>query len=249
MTSDGAELSGQTVMVIGGGSGMGLAIARSALDAGATVWIAGRSRARLDKAIADTGSAMDGRLRSAVVDIASEDGVQALLREAGQVDHMMVTAADIAGYQPIHALDLDAATRVIKSKLIGPLLIAKHARTAIPGNGSLTFTGGIASERPAPGGSVVAAVNGALIALTKAPALELAPVRVNALSPGWVEDTPVWDTIAGENKTTVLAQMAAKLPGGRVGRTSDIARAARFIMGAEHMTGTVLAIDGGQRLV
>lgn len=249
MTSDGAELSGQVVMVIGGGSGMGLAIARSALDVGATVWIAGRSRARLDKALADTGSAMDGRLRSAVVDIANEDQVGDLPRETGQVDHVVVTAADIAGYQPIGALDLDAAKRVIESKLIGPLLIAKHARTAISENGSLTFTGGIASERPAPGGSVVAAVNGGLIALTRALALELAPVRVNTLSPGWVEDTPVWDTIAGKNKNAVLAQMAAKLPGGRVGRTSDIARAALFIMRAKHMTGTVLAIDGGQRLV
>jgi NAD(P)-dependent dehydrogenase (short-subunit alcohol dehydrogenase family) len=181
-------------------------------------------------------------------DVTEEDQVHALFERAGHLDHVVVTAADITAYQPIRNLVLAEARKTIESKLLAALLIAKHASTALPADGSITFTGGIATDRPMPGGSVVAAVNSSLSGLVRALALELAPIRVNALAPGWV-DTPVWEKIAGPRKDAMLADMAARLPVGRVGEPHDIGEAALFATRARHLTGTVLHIDGGQRLI
>ena len=102
--------------------------------------------------------------------------------------------------------------------------------------------------RPRPGSSVTAAANAAVEGLVGALALELAPVRVNAVSPGWM-DTPLWDTIAGDRRAERLAEMAARLPVGRVARPTDVAEAFVALMDNAHITGTVLHVDGGQRLV
>ncbi|MBO0782458.1 MAG: SDR family oxidoreductase, partial [Ktedonobacteraceae bacterium] len=166
----------------------------------------------------------------------------------GRFDHLVVTAAGDLAYQPIRELDLDAARRTIDSKLVAALLLAKHAAAHIDTHGSITFTAGIAAERPLPNGVVVATVNGALFSLAYGLALSFAPIRVNVLSPGWV-DTPIWEAIAGANKPAMFEQMAQRLPVGRIGRPADIAHAAIFLMENEFTTGTVLPVDGGQRLV
>lgn len=113
---------------------------------------------------------------------------------------------------------------------------------------SLTLTAGIAMDRPGPHASVVAAMNGAITAMGRALAIELAPVRVNVLSPGWV-DTPVWDQLAGDAKGERLAAQAAKLPVRRVGTPADLADAALFLLRNSFMTGECLHVDGGHRLV
>ena len=99
-----------------------------------------------------------------------------------------------------------------------------------------------------PGGAVIAAVNGALTSLVRALALELAPTRVNAVSPGWV-DTPVWEQIAGERKAALHAQMSERLPVRRIGTVTDLAHAILFLTQNQFTTGTVLSVDGGHRLV
>jgi NAD(P)-dependent dehydrogenase (short-subunit alcohol dehydrogenase family) len=247
LQEDPSASTGRTVvMVIGGSSGMGLGVAKTALRDGADVVIVGRSTVRLEQAVAVLGP--QERLRTAAADISDEDQVGRLFDETGLLDHVVVTAADIAGYQPLRELDLAAARRVIDSKLVGALLVARYAAPRLRPGGSITLTGGIAAERPVPGGSVVAAVNSALIGLTRALALELAPIRVNVLAPGWV-DTPFWDTMAGPRKAAILDGMAARLPVGRIGRTEDIGQAALYAMRAGHLTGAVLQVDGGQRLV
>ena len=159
----------------------------------------------------------------------------------------MVTAVDTAGaYGPVRDLDPVAAQAVFGVKVVGALLVAKYAEIR-PG-GSLTFTSGIAAYRPAAGGAVIAAANGALESLAKALALELAPVRVNVVSPGWV-DTPVWDTLAGAAKDERLRGMAERLPGKRIGHPDDVAQAIVALMDNAFVTGTVFHVDGGQRLV
>jgi len=163
-------------------------------------------------------------------------------RQAGDEE----SGATLRGLQDLEVIL--AAQRVIDSKLIGPLLLAKHGAPRIRTGGSIIFTSGIAAYRPSRGGAVVAAVNGALAALGRALALELAPIRVNVVSPGWV-DTPVWDVVAGDRKGAVLSGMAERLPVQRVGTPADVARAFLFLMQSEYSTGTVLHIDGGQRLV
>jgi NAD(P)-dependent dehydrogenase (short-subunit alcohol dehydrogenase family) len=237
---------GTVVMVIGGSSGMGHGVAEAALRDGADVVIVGRSIARLEQTRTELGPR--DRLRTAVADVSDEGQVRRLFEETGPLDHVVVTAADIAGYHPVQELDLVAARRIIDSKLIGALLVARYAAPGLRPGGSITLTGGIAAERPAPGGSVVAAVNSALVGLTRALALDLAPIRVNVLAPGWV-DTPFWDTMAGPRKFAMLDGMAARLPIGRIGRPEDIGQAALYAMGAGYLTGAVLQVDGGQRLV
>ena len=243
------SLQDKHVVVAGGSSGIGMGVARATLAAGARVTLAARTAERLDRAREQLRAEVEDptRVRTVVTDIAREPEVAHLFEESGPLDHLVVTAVSVA-YLPIAAFDPAAGQRVIDSKLVGPLLLAKHGSRQLRPGGSITFTAGINAYRPSAGGSVVAAANGALMALGRALAVELAPLRVNVVSPGWV-DTPVWDTVAGGRKTEVLGGMAARLPVGRIGTVEDLAHAFLFLMQNEYTTGTVLEVDGGHRLV
>lgn len=239
--------SAERVLIVGGSSGMGLALARQLLAEGAEVTIVGRSQAKLDAASVSLGGLSS--LRVAVADIASEEQVSRLFADSGRLDHIVSTAADIgASYRLLPELDMAEARRVVDSKFFGPLLLAKHGVRALTEKGSITFTSGINAYRPAARGSVTSAMNGALAALVRALAVELGPIRVNAVSPGWV-DTPIWQHVAGDAKAATLDAMAARLPVGRIGQPQDIADAIRFLMRNGFVTGTVLHAEGGHRLV
>ncbi|GIJ46819.1 short chain dehydrogenase [Virgisporangium aliadipatigenens] len=230
------------VLIVGGSSGMGLALAERLLSEGAEVTVAGRSRDRL-AAASRTG------LRTARVDVADEAEVRALFHASGELDHVVVTAADVTGaYLPLGEFPLENARAVLAVKLLGPWLVAKHAAPVLAPGGSLTFTSGIAAYRPSPNSSVLAAANGALPALARSLAVELAPIRVNVVSPGWV-DTPIWDTLAGPAKHERLGAMAARLPAGRVGRPEEVAEAFLAVLRNGFLTGETLHVDGGHRLV
>ncbi|WP_019925992.1 SDR family oxidoreductase [Nocardia sp. BMG111209] len=232
-------------LIIGGSSGMGLALARRLLAAGEEVTLAARSRTGLDDAVTALGGG--DRLHHRQADIADETSVAGLFASLGPLDHVVVTAADMTrGYGPIRDQTLDGARSVVDVKVLGPWLVGKYAAGQV--TGSLTVTSGIAAYRPATGGAVVAMANAALEGLVRALALELAPVRVNAVSPGWI-DTPIWDDFAGDAKTERLQAMAARLPAGRIGRPDDIAAAFQAVMTNEFLTGTVVHVDGGHRLV
>jgi NAD(P)-dependent dehydrogenase (short-subunit alcohol dehydrogenase family) len=208
--------------------------------------IAGRSAERLDAARVQLGK--PEQLEVLQADIGVKADLEALFGRAGTVAHVVVTAADLP-YGRLAALAEDSMERAVRSKIVGPLLAAQAAAPRMAAGGSITYTSGVAAYRPAPGGTLTATVNGALEAMARALALELAPVRVNAVSPGWV-DTPVWDHIAApEVKEARLAEMAARLPGGRNGRPEDAANAVMFLMSDKFITGTVLHAEGGQLLV
>lgn len=241
------DLAGSRVLIAGGSSGMGLALARRCLKAGARVIIAGRSEGRLAQARTSLGESAS--LDAIAVDITQERQVVSLFEQVGQLDHIVSTAADIEGaYELLPSLNLTAVQKAMESKVYGPLLLAKHGAGKLSPAGSLTFVSGIAAYRPLPKGSAVATVNAALEGLVKALAVELAPLRVNAVSPGWV-DTPIWSFVAGDRKDETLGAMARKLPVGRVGRPDDIADALAFVMGNGFTTGSVLHVEGGHRLV
>ncbi|MBW8735417.1 MAG: SDR family oxidoreductase [Asticcacaulis sp.] len=238
--------AGSRILIVGGSSGMGLALADRCLEDGAEVIIVGRNPGKLDDAQRGLQS---GQAQTIVADITREDDVAGLFRHAGRIDHIVSTAADIDGaYDLLPALDLDKARRAVDSKLFGPLLLAKYGAPVLSPGGSITFTSGVAAYRPMARGSVVAAVNAALEGLVRALAVELAPIRVNAVSPGWV-DTPIWAHVAGDRKAEVLDAMANRLPVGRIGQPADIADAIRFLIGNGFTTGTVLHVEGGHRLV
>ncbi len=242
-----AKTKQQHVLIVGGSSGMGLALARQVLERGNNVTIAGRSTERLDQARGLLGN--PAGLRTIAADITLEAEVERLFRSTDDLDHIVSTAADVSGvYVLLPEMDMATARRVIDSKVVAPILLAKHGAPRLKASGSITFTSGIAAYRPAPRGSVVAAVNGAIESLVYALALELAPVRVNAISPGWV-DTPIWQQVAGDGKAAVLEGMAKRLPVGRAGEAEDIAQAIEAVMYNGFISGTVVHVDGGQRLV
>lgn len=241
------KVGNEKVLIVGGGSGMGRALAKRCLDAGSDVVIVGRDGDKLQRARAALGSLPS--LEAIAVDIVQEDQVAGLFERIGPLDHIVSTAADIEGaYELLPSLELRAAQRVVASKFYGPLLLAKYGAPALSATGSITFTSGIAAYRPSARGSVVAAVNAALEGLVRALAVELAPIRVNVVSPGWV-DTPIWSFVAGDRKDETLRAMAERLPVGRVGRPDDIADAIGFLIGNTFTTGTVLHVEGGHRLV
>jgi NAD(P)-dependent dehydrogenase (short-subunit alcohol dehydrogenase family) len=235
-----------TVVVIGGSSGLGLAVARRCLADGARVVIAGRSQQRLDAASKELG--YPARLTAVPADIADRAQLTRVFDRAGKLAHLVVTAADLP-YGAAVTLTEDSVMRALRSKILGPLFAAQLAAPRMTAPGSITFTSGIAAYRPAPGGMLAATVNGALESMVRALALELGPVRVNAVSPGWV-DTPVWNQLASpEVKQARLADMAARLPGRRIGQPEDIAHAVSFLISDSLVTGTVLHAEGAQLLV
>ncbi len=237
----------ERVVVIGGSSGMGLEVARMVLAEGAEVVIAGRSIERLEAARASMG---ESRVELAVVDIGQQSEVAALFKRVSQLDHLVVTAADLP-YGPIMELKENDLMRAVRSKLLGPLFAAQESATRIRPGGSMTFTSGIAARRPMRGGAAAAAINSGLEGFARALAIELAPLRVNVVSPGWT-DTPIWDGMTGmtkDKKQEAHSSMAARLPAGRIGHAEDIAQAVMFLMKNGFTTGTVLDVDGGHRLV
>ncbi|HEY9253867.1 MAG TPA: SDR family oxidoreductase [Stenotrophomonas sp.] len=241
------ETTTEHVLIAGGSSGMGLALAAQLLDEGCQVTIVGRAPERLAQARQRLGD--HPQLQAYSADITDEAAVERLFAQVGQVSHIVSTAADVSGvYVPLQEMNPAVARRVIDSKVMAPLLLAKHGAPRLLPGGSLTFTSGIAAYRPSAKGSVVAAINGAIESLVYALAVELAPIRVNAVSPGWV-DTPIWTSVAGEAKAGMLEAMAKRLPVGRIGRPEDIAQAIAAVMRNGFMSGTVVHVDGGQRLV
>ncbi len=232
------------VLIIGGSSGIGLALAGICHAEAWYVTIAGRSPDRL----AAAARRLPG-IRTRELDVARENEVRQLFADTEPVDHVVVTAVDAAGTTgPLAGLGLDRARALVDTKVLGSWMVARYAAGRLAPGGTMTFTSGVNAYRPVPGASMAAAVNGAVEAMVRALALELAPVRVNAVCPGWT-DTPMWDAVAGSERAQRLAAMARRLPLGRVGRPEDAAKAIRAVIDNGFVTGTTIHVDGGQRLV
>ncbi len=229
-------------MVIGGGSGIGLACAVAAHEAGAAVTIVGRSAEKLRRAKEGIG---DG-VRVAALDVTDEAAVRDLFSRFGRVDHLVVAAAETAAAGVAEAEEAEVRP-TLDIRVWGGFFAAKHAAPKMDG-GSLTFMSGTSAHRPYPGSAMVAASSGAIEAFARALALELAPVRVNTICAGFV-DTPLLDAYYGEGREEAVRELAARLPVGRIGTPEDIADGAMFLMGNGFVTGTVLHIDGGKLLV
>ncbi|MEY9930223.1 NAD(P)-dependent dehydrogenase (short-subunit alcohol dehydrogenase family) [Catenulispora sp. GP43] len=232
-------------IIIGGGSGMGLALARTLLAEGMEVTIVGRSAERLAAAREGLESSTGGRVAAVSADIGREEDIAELFAGVGRVDHVAVTAADATGvYGPTTGVTTATARAVLDTKVLGAWLVAKHAAGRV--TGSITYTSGINAYRPNGSNTIMAAANGALESLVYGLSIELAPVRVNAVSPGWV-DTPIWDAL-GMDKLAAFAELAQRLPARRIGTPDDIAKAFSSVMGNSYISGTVLHVDGGHRI-
>ncbi|MEH0449698.1 MULTISPECIES: SDR family oxidoreductase [unclassified Streptomyces] len=232
-------------IIIGGGSGMGLALARTLLAENMNVTIVGRSADRLATARAELERPGHRKITTITADMGREEDVAELFAQVERVEHVAVTAADATGvYGRTADVTTATARAIIETKLLGAWLVGKHATGRV--TGSITYTSGINAYRPNGSNTIMAAANGALASLAYGLAIELAPVRVNVISPGWV-DTPIWDQL-GMDKQAAFAELAARLPARRVGTPDDIAQAFLSVIGNGFITGTVLHIDGGHRI-
>jgi NAD(P)-dependent dehydrogenase (short-subunit alcohol dehydrogenase family) len=228
-------LAGKKVVVVGGSSGIGLSTAELAKREGAEVIIASRNADRLN-AVAKKLDAI-----AIPADVTSDESVAGLFRSCGPVDHVVVTAAQLRS-GPFKTVAMEDVRATMEGKFWGAWRVARSADIR-PG-GSLTLVSGYLSIRPRPNSAIVGAANGAIESLARSLALELAPVRVNAVSPGII-DTPIRAAMPEAACLDMLARTAAALPVGRVGLGEDIARQILAFMTIGFATGSIVYIDGG----
>lgn len=235
------SIKDKRIVIIGGSSGIGLATAVAAKAAGARVTIASRSEGKLLNAKDKIGDGIETR----VVSVTEDTAVEAFFADLGPVDHVVVTGSEVAT-GAIFDLPMEDAISSMNSKFWGPYRVARAAR--IRKEGSLVLVSGILSRRPQAGTVVLGAINAAVEALGRGLALELAPVRVNVVSPGLV-DTPIYHNMPEELRSRFFESIAEALPAGRIGRPEDVAAAIILLMKGGYMTGTVIDVDGGGVLV
>jgi len=228
-------LAGKKVVVVGGSSGIGLSTAELAKREGAEVIIASRNAERLNAVAATLGAT------AIAADVTSDKSVEDLFRACGVVDHVVATAAQLKT-GPFKTVAMEDVRGTMESKFWGAWRVARSAQIR-PG-GSLTLVSGFLSIRPRPNSAIVGAANGAIESLARSLALELAPVRVNAVSPGII-DTPIRAAMPEAARRDMLARTAASLPVGRVGVGEDIARQILAFMTIGFATGSIVYIDGG----
>jgi NAD(P)-dependent dehydrogenase (short-subunit alcohol dehydrogenase family) len=235
------SLKDQTVLVIGRGSGLARAVALAALDAGGRVIAAGRDQETLSAAyVGEPG------VSTYIVDHTDEGSIAALGERLGSIDHVVSTASARARGR-VADLDRDAIRLSFDTKVIGPLMLAKHLAPRMNQGGSFVFFSGVAAAKIAVGTLGVAITNAAADTLARSLALELAPIRVNAISPG-VIDTGAWDDFGEQGKADYFAGISARNPARRIGTPDDIARGVLFAMTSTFLTGQTLHIDGGEPL-
>jgi NAD(P)-dependent dehydrogenase (short-subunit alcohol dehydrogenase family) len=235
------SLKGQTVLVIGRGSGLARAIALAALDAGARVVAAGRDQEKLSAAYAD-----EPGISTETVDVTDEASIAALGERLGTIDHVVSTASARARGH-LADLDRDAVRLSFDTKVIGPLMLAKHLAPRMSKDGSFVIFSGVAATKIAVGTMAVAITNAAADTLARSLALELAPIRVNAISPG-VIDTGAWDDFGERGKADYFAGISARNPAGRIGTPDEIVQGVLFALTNTFLTGQTLHIDGGEPL-
>jgi NAD(P)-dependent dehydrogenase (short-subunit alcohol dehydrogenase family) len=237
------ELKDKRVLVIGGSSGIGFAVAKAALGQGARVTIASSSPDRLHDAVSRLGGGEGVRL-----DVADEADVKAFFAGTAGFDHIAFTAADWG--QVDHAafadIDLAAAETLFQVRFWGALAVAKHAAKGVPPGGSITLTNGMAAHRPQKGLAVAGAMAGAVEHLVLGLAVELAPVRVNGVCPGAIR-TEAWDAVPPAFRQVQEARLAGQLL-ARVGEPAEAAEAYLYLMRGTYTTGQILRVEGGWSL-
>ena len=236
-------MSDRTALVVGGTSGIGLATARRLHTMGATVHIAGRGKERLDDV-----AASDPGLRGHQADGSDREEIMALAEEIGTIDWLIITLSGSEGPGPIADLDLGMLRRAFDAKFWGHITTLQAALPHLAPTGSITLLGAVTARAAMPGTAGIAAINGAVEALVKPLAAELAPIRVNGVSPGLV-DTPWWNGLPDDARQAYFTHAARALPARRIATADDIADAVTLAATNPNLTGTIIETDGGARLV
>ena len=236
-----SSIEGKRILVIGRGSGIARAVVEAALAAGARVVVAGRDPGKLAEAYRGE------QVEVETVDVTDEASISALAGRLRQVDHVVSTASARARGK-IGDLTAESVALSFATKAIAPILLAKHLASIMPPEGSFVLSSGVTATRPGVGMLAVAGTNGAVDAITRGLAIELAPIRVNAIAPGTI-DTGAYDGLGDDAKTALFTRRASNNPAGRVGTPGDVADAVIFALTADFVTGLSIPVDGGEILV
>ena len=234
------DLHEQRVVVLGGTSGIGFATAKAAADRGAEVTVVSSRPASVSRALADLPPGTRGK----AADLTDTAQVSRLFEDLGSIDHLVFTAGEPLALMSLDTLDLDKAREFFSLRYFAALWAVRSSIPHLRPGGSITLTTGIASHRPGPGWAVAASICGAVESLTRALAIELAPIRVNAVSPGVVR-SPLWASMTPASREQFYRDTAASIPAGRVGEVDEIAQAYLFCLTQPFATGSILTVDGG----
>ena len=233
-------LDQQRIIILGGTSGIGLAIAQGAAAQGASVLVASSRQASVDRALATLPPSAEGR----TIDLSDESAIATFFEAAGAFDHLVYTAGESLNLNRLAQTDVPHPRRVFDLRYWGALTAAKHAAPHIREGGSIVFTSGLAAHKPHPGWAVASSICGAMEALTRALAVELAPVRVNIVCPGVVR-TPLWREMDEESREALYRGQADRLLVGHVAEAEEVAEAYLYLMRQTYGTGQTLVLDGG----
>jgi NAD(P)-dependent dehydrogenase (short-subunit alcohol dehydrogenase family) len=236
----GNGLHNKRVVILGGSSGIGLAVAEQAASQGAKLVIASSNAERVQKAIESLG----GNAQGHTLDLSDEQAVETFFAKLGAFDHLVFTAGDSLHLHDLATTDLKQARHAFELRYWAALAAVKYGSKNIRKGGSVVLTTGVAGQRPQKGWVLAASVCGTVDALTRALAVELAPIRVNAVSPGVVR-TNLWQTMSAAEREQMYESVGKSLPVGRVGEPHDIAQAYVFLMQEGFGTGQILVVDGG----
>jgi NAD(P)-dependent dehydrogenase (short-subunit alcohol dehydrogenase family) len=244
MPSNSQTLAGKRIVLLGGTAGIGLATAKAAVQEGATVVLVSSQQSRVDKAVAELPAGTTGH----AVDLTDEAAVRALFDRTGPFDHLVFTAGGPLHLEPVAVTTLRDARAAFDLRFWGAYTAVKYASPHIQAGGSITLMTGNAGARPQKGWTVAASICTAIEGLTRALAMELAPIRVNAVAAGIVR-TDLWGSLPPDVRETIFRDTAAALPVRRIGDPADIAQTYLYLMREGFSTGTVITVDGGGVLV
>ena len=239
-----SKLSGKKVVILGGSAGIGLATAKAAADEGATIVIVSSNQQRIDAALKQLPQDSKG----INADLSSEQQIKDLFNSLGNLDHLVYTAGETLKLINIADVTLVDAQRFFNLRYWGAFTSVKYAAPYINKGGSITLTGGIVSSRPGAGWSLGASICAAMEGFTRAMAIELAPIRVNLVSPGVVK-TDLWSNMSETDRESFYTGTANSLPAKRVGESEDIALSYLYFMQQPYSTGQSMIVDGGSVLV
>ena len=238
------DFDNKRVIIVGGSSGIGLAVAEKVALLGAEVVIVSSKAERVQEAIKSIGREARGQ----AVDVSDEKAVEIFFTSLGAFDHLVFTAGDSLQLHELADTNLKQARHAFELRYWSALATVKYGSPQIRKGGSIVLTTGVAGRRPHSGWVIAASVCGTIEALTRALAIELAPIRVNAVCPGVVR-TNLWQNMSSVEREQLFESVGKRLPVGRVGEAHDIAQAYLFLMQEGFSTGQTVVVDGGTVLV
>lgn len=229
-------MSERHAIIVGGTSGIGRAVAERLAARGESVVITGRETERTSAIAAEIGD----RVRGLALDLARPEEIESRLADVERVDELVIAAIE-RDENSVRDYDIDRAIRLATLKLVGTTEVVHTLAPRLANDAAIVLFGGLAKERPYPGSTTVTTVNGAVSAMVRTFALELAPVRVNAIHPGVVGDSPAWSG----KPAGVLDALVSRTPCGRLASMEDVAHAVLFLLDNRSVNGVNLDVDGG----